>query len=173
MKIRYAKLEDVPAFVAMGKEFHANTRFHIFDFNTERVTRTLMDLIARNGAGKYVFFVADDNAGQPIGGLIGCLETHIFSEKPVANIVHFDVLPERRMSGAALRLLIAFRRWAENRRVFELCAGVNSGENVERLDRFFKKFGFELTGGNYAMRLDYRSGADIIFTDDGEGASGT
>lgn len=153
MKIRFAEMNDVPVFVEMGKQFHANTRFREYEYNAEIVRHTLTELIARKGAGKYVFFVADDSAGKPVGGLIGCLESHIFSNKPAANIVHFDVLPEKRMGGAALRLLTAFRKWAENRGVFELCVGVNSGENLEKLDRFFKKLGFKATGGNYAMQL--------------------
>ena len=57
------------------------------------------------------------------------------------------------MSGAALRLLMAFRKWAENRGVFELSAGVNSGAHIERTDRFLRRLGFVQTGGNYALRL--------------------
>jgi L-amino acid N-acyltransferase YncA len=157
MKIRLAQLEDVPVFVQIGKKFHANTRFRVYPYHPELVSRTLTGLITRKGAGKYVFFVAEDSTGQAVGCLVGCLEGYIFSDKPVANIVHFDVLPEKRMSGAALRLLTAFRTWAENRGVMELCAGVNSGENLDKLDRFFKKLGFEATGGNYAMRIGDKS----------------
>lgn len=49
--------------------------------------------------------------------------------------------------------LMAFRKWAENRGVFELCAGVNSGAHIERTDRFLRRLGFVQTGGNYALRL--------------------
>ena len=137
MKIRFAQIEDVPVFVALGRQFHANTRFRVYEYNAEQVGRTLNDLIVRKGAGKYVFFVAEDSSGQAVGGLIGCLEGHIFSAKPVANIVHFDVLPDKRMGGAALRLLTAFRKWAENRGVMELCVGVNSGEKLDKLGSVF------------------------------------
>lgn len=155
MKIRFAHIDDVPAFVEIGRRIHATTRFQIYPFQPEQVTRTLTQLINSKGGGKYVFLVAEDSAGVPAGGLIGCLEQHIFSDRPIANIVHFDVLPEKRMGGAALRLLTAFRKWAENRGVLELCAGVNSGEDLDKLDRFFKKLGYTAVGGNYAMPLSY------------------
>lgn len=153
MKIRFAELKDVPRLVEIGKTFHANTRFRVYDYNAAMVQKTLTDLISSKGMGKYVFFVAEDSAGVPVGGLIGCLESHIFSPRLNATIVHFDVLPEKRMSGAAVRLLTAFRKWAENRGVYELCVGVNSGENLPKLDRFFKRLGFQPTGGNYVMTI--------------------
>lgn len=85
--------------------------------------------------------------------MIGCVERHFFSDQVVASIVHYDVLPEKRMSGAALRLLKAFRTWAENRGSVELCAGVNSGDEYEKMDKFFKRLGFMPVGGNYALKL--------------------
>lgn len=51
-----------------------------------------------------------------------------------------------------LRLLAAFRKWTENRVVFELCVDVNSGEKLEKLDRFFKKK-LSTTGRNYLIPL--------------------
>jgi hypothetical protein len=69
----------------------------------------------------------------------------------VASVIHYDVLPEKRMGGAGLRLLTAFRGWAENRSVFELSVGINSGTDIERMDKFLKRLGFRLTGGNYSL----------------------
>jgi hypothetical protein len=57
------------------------------------------------------------------------------------------------MGGAGLRLLTAFRGWAENRRVFELSVGINSGANLDKTDRFLTRLGFKHTGGNYVMAL--------------------
>lgn len=88
-----------------------------------------------------------------VGGLIGCVERHFFSDQIVASIVYYDVIPERRMSGAALRLLKAFRTWAENRGAVELSAGVNSGDDSGKMDKFFKRLGFSPVGGNYALKL--------------------
>ena len=67
-------------------------------------------------------------------------------------MIHYDVLAEKRMGGAGLRLLTAFRKWAENRGAHELSTGVN-------MDRFLRKLGFRLTGGNYSFTLNAAASA--------------
>ncbi len=157
MKIRFATLADVPVFVEMGRKFHAMTRFSAYDYNPERVARNLRAVIeiGQNGKGTHCFLVAEDSQGDAIGGLIACIEQHFFSDQKVASVVHYDVLPDRRMSGAGVRLLVAFRNWAENRGVFELSVGVNSGIQIDKMDRFLRRLGFRQTGGNYALAVIY------------------
>lgn len=159
MKIRFATLDDVPTFVEMGRKFHANTRFSVYDYNPGRVGLQLRAAIetGQNRNGTHCFFVAEDSQGQSIGGLIGCMEQHFFSEQMVASVIHYDVLPEKRMGGTGLRLLMAFRKWAENRGAFELNAGVNSGTDLDKMDRFLRKLGFKQTGGNYSLALAAQS----------------
>lgn len=65
----------------------------------------------------------------------------------------YDMLPDKRMSGGGLKLLTAFRKWAENRGAFELSLGVNSGVAMDKMDRFLKRLGFVQTGGNYSLVL--------------------
>ncbi len=155
MKIRFATLNDVPAFVELGRDFHALTRFAAYDYNPDRVAQQLHAAIetGQNRNGTHCFFVAEDSQGNPIGGIIGCVERHFFSEQMVASVIHYDVLPEKRMGGAGLRLLTAFRKWAENRGAVELNAGVNSGTDMDKMDRFLRKLGFQQTGGNYSLAL--------------------
>jgi len=153
MKIRPATLADVPAFVALGQRFHGATRFKHYDYNPQRVAATLTALL-EDTRGVYCFLVAEETGGQPIGGLVGTLEQHFFSEQLVASVIHYDVLAEKRMGGAGLRLLTAFRKWAENRGAHELNAGVNSGVDMDKMDRFLRKLGFRLTGGNYSLTLN-------------------
>lgn len=152
MKVRFATHDDIPAFVELGRAFVAQTRFGAFDYNAERVAANLRAVI-ESRAGSHCFLVAESSTGQSVGGLIGCIEAHIFSERPVASVIQYAVLPGRRMGGAGLRLLVAFRQWAENRGAGELNAGVNSGAHLEKTDRFLRKLGFRCTGGNYALAL--------------------
>lgn len=155
MQIRFATLQDIPACVEGGRRMHALTRFAMYDYNAERVANNLRAVVetGQTGKGTHCFFVAQDGDGQIAGALIGCVERHFFSDLPVASVIHYDVLPERRMSGAGLRLLTAFRQWAQNRGVFELSVGINSGVAIDKMDRFLTKLGFTQTGGNYALVL--------------------
>lgn len=155
MKIRFATLNDVAACVELGRRMHSVTRFAAYDFNAERVAQNLQAIIeiGQNEKRTHCFFVAEDADGAIIGALIGCVERHFFSDLLVASVVQYEVLPEKRMGGAGLRLLSAFRKWAENRGVFELSVGINSGVEIEKMDRFLKRLGLRLTGGNYSLRL--------------------
>lgn len=156
MTIRFATMNDIPIMVELGEYFHSITRFRSYDYNRERVTTQLRAVIeaGQEKRGTHCCLLAEDSKGQVIGGVIGCVERHFFSDRLVASIIHYDVLPERRMSGAGLRLMSAFRTWAENRGAVELSAGVNSGTHIDKTDKFLRRLGFVQTGGNYALALN-------------------
>lgn len=96
-----------------------------------------------------MFFVATGNEGKVVGGLLGVLEQHIFSDQLTASVMHFDVLPEARMGGHGVRLLKAFETWCANRKVVEIVFGINSGEHLEVLGRFAQRMGYAKIGENY------------------------
>lgn len=154
MKIRFATLNDIPAAVEVGRQMCAVTRYQRADFNAVRVADNLSAVITQGQQkGTYCFFVAEDHQGHIVGGLIGRTERHFFADFLVATVINYVVLPDRRMSGAGVRLLTAFRKWAQNRDVFELSVGINSGTDLPKLDKFLKRMGFQCVGGNYAMRI--------------------
>ena len=152
MNIRFATVNDIAVFIELGKQVHASTRFKNIEYNEVRMNKQLRAVVD-DVKGTHCFFVAENNKGEPLGWLIGCIESHLFSDQPVASVINYGVVPERRMSGAGFRLMVAFKRWAENRDAIEMNAGVNSGVELERMDRFLKKLGFKLTGGNYSLSL--------------------
>jgi GNAT superfamily N-acetyltransferase len=148
MAIRLAQPEDVPALVAIGQRMHALTRFRNLDYKPAKVTQALTDAINK-GKHKYVFFVATGSGGKVVGGLLGVLEQHIFSDQLTASVMHFDVLPEARMGGHGVRLLKAFEMWCSNRKVVEIAFGINSGEGLQVLGRFAQRMGYRKMGENF------------------------
>lgn len=152
MNIRMAKMNDIPAFIEIGRRAVSETRFKNFEYNEKRVEEQLKGVI-NNKNNDHCFLVAENSSGEAVGGLIGRIESDIFSDIPIASIVSYTVLPEKRMGGAALKLMTVFRKWAENRGAAELNAGVNSGVGLHKTDRLLKKLGFTLNGGNYSLGL--------------------
>jgi GNAT superfamily N-acetyltransferase len=149
--IRFATTDDIPQLIEGGKRMHAVTRFKHLDYNVEKVSRSFRDLIEK-GAGKYLFIVAEDTDKRIVGALVGVMEQHLFSDEWVASIMHYDVLPEKRMGGYGLRLIKAFEQWAKNRKVSEIAFGINSGENPV-LERFAERLGYKRVGANYALAV--------------------
>jgi GNAT superfamily N-acetyltransferase len=148
MAIRFASIDDVPALVALGERMHTLTRFRTLDYKPQKVAQALTNAITK-GQHKYVFFVATGAESKVVGGLLGVLEQHIFSDQLTASVVHFDVLPEARMGGHGVRLLKAFEAWCANRQVVEISFGINSGEHLDTLGRFAMRMGYQKTGENY------------------------
>jgi GNAT superfamily N-acetyltransferase len=155
MSIRFAKLADVPALVQLGRHMHAITRFKTLQYDEARVAKTLGAALTNND-GRYVCFVSEDSQGQVVGGLLAVLEKHIFSQQLTASIMHYDVLPAKRMGGYGVRLLKAFEQWCKNRQVAEINFGINSVEDaqeMQRLNGFARKMGYAQVGANHSKAL--------------------
>jgi GNAT superfamily N-acetyltransferase len=148
MPVRFANLNDVPGAVELGRRMHALTRFADIPFVPQKVEQSLQSLLTE-GKGKYVFLVAEDGAAQIVGGLIGVLERHLFTEEVTASVMHYDVLPEARMGGYGVRLLRAFEGWAAKRKVVEISLGVNSGGDWQRVGQFVTRMGYAKVGENF------------------------
>jgi GNAT superfamily N-acetyltransferase len=155
MTIRFATLADIPALVQLGKHMHGLTRFKVFDYDEAKVAASLQAAL-ESGQGRYVSFVAQDSAGQIAGGLLAVLEKHMFSQQLTASIMHYDVLPAKRMGGYGVRLLKAFELWCKNRQVVEINFGINSVEDaqeMQRLNGFAQKMGYAPVGANHSKTL--------------------
>jgi len=148
MPIRFATQEDVPAVVELGARMHQLTRFRVFPYRRERVAQSLTHVITR-GQDKYVFMVAEDGDRRIVGGLIAVLEQHIFSEQLTASVMHYDVLPEKRMGGYGVRLLKAFEQWCRNRKIVEINLGINSLAEMDSVGRFVRRMGYSKVGENF------------------------
>jgi GNAT superfamily N-acetyltransferase len=148
MPIRFATVKDIPALVKLGKHMHGITRFKSFVYSEERVAKALLEVIEK-GSGRYICFVAEDSTQHLAGVLLAVLEQHIFSDQIMASVVHYDVLPERRMGGHGVRLLRAFEQWCQNRKVAEINLGINSLTEMESVGGFVRKMGYVKVGENF------------------------
>src|SRR3990167_2425676 len=139
MTIRFARVEDIPQIVEVGYEIQRLSRFgQLYAFDHKRVTQQVNSIIqiGQDKNKTHCLLVAVNRHNKVAGILIGTTEQHMFSDQIVASIVIIGVLQEYRMSGAGMRLLSAFRKWAENRGAVELYAGINSGTNLATMDRY-------------------------------------
>lgn len=152
MAVRFARVNDIPALVALGRHMHGITRFKAYVYDETRVANALRAAMEDTG-GRYVCLVAESGRGAVVGVLLAVLERHIFSDQLTVSIMHYDVLPDSRMGGWGVRLLRAFEQWAANRHVFEISFGVNSGGEHERVGRFAARMGFEKVGENFVKSI--------------------
>ena len=149
--IRFAISADIPALVELGVKVHAETNQASLPFSASRLTGQLNACLNPVNQ-KYCLLVAESD-GLIVGVIWGYIAQHYFSDAWVATDYMFYVRPEFRGTPLAVRLLYAFRKWAQNRGAAEVMICMTTGVNVEKFDRFLRKMKFEYVGGNFLMRL--------------------
>jgi hypothetical protein len=147
MPIRFATLSDVPALVEGAGRAHALTRGRSQPYDTQRAGQAFTELIEQRQS-TYGCFVAEDAEGRIAGALIGAIERRILSNACTASVMHFEVLPDRRMGRHAIRLLGAFEAWSVNRGAVEIGFELRAAQ-MQRLGRFAARMGFRVVGGSY------------------------
>lgn len=167
MTIRFATQEDVGTLIGYWRQFHSQSVFRHLAFNETKLSMNMARFI-EDKSGAFCCFVADGEDGKPRGVLAGQIDTYYFSNDPIAKMIFYWVHPEHRYSPAGVKLMLAFRQWAENRRAAEIMVGVTSGEAVELADRMLKKMGFRLTGGNYLVALGGNTSATVGKLEEGQ-----
>lgn len=153
MSIRKAEPNDIATLLDYFRTFHPESVLKHLALDEAKFAAN-MHRIIQDTSGACCFFVADGEDGAAHGVLVGQIDTYYFSADPVAKLIFYWVHPDHRYSPDSIKLMMAFRQWAENREAKEMMIGVTSGEGIELTDRMLKKMGARLTGGNYSIVLD-------------------
>lgn len=151
MKVRLAAMTDVDATLRLGVQMHAESRFRVYPMNLAK-TRASMEKLIGNPLAGCILLAEHPRAGV-VGMLAGYVVDYFFSDALVAQDSYFFVHPDHRGSPAALKLLIAFRRWAENRNASELCINMSVDVEQERFNKFMSHMQFTPCGGNFVLPL--------------------
>lgn len=153
MSIRKATPDDITTLLDYFRAFHPESVFKHLALDEAKFATNMRQAI-QDTSGAYCFFVADGEDGTAYGVLAGQIDSYYFSNDPVAKLIFYWVHPDHRYSPDSVKLMMAFRQWAENRHAREMMLGVTSGEGIDLADRMFKKMGARLIGGNYSIVLD-------------------
>ncbi len=156
MRIEPACLRDVEALVALGHICHMESRFAALPYDAERVKERFVRMIMQPLS--TTFFVraeskAETDGANICGLMIGTVDEYFFCDRRVASSVFLLVHPTHRGSAAAVKMVMAFKAWAQMRNVSEVYIGVASGVSMRSTGRFLSRMGLTLSGGNYSAWL--------------------
>lgn len=151
MKIRLATLEDIPLILDLGELMVAESRFRHYGLNRAKTAKTLATMIGQ--PAHSIILLAERSAGEAAGMLAGYMVDFFFCDAVVAQDRFFFVRPEARGSSAAIKLLVAFRRWAEGRKVRELNINMSVAVDMPRFNNMMTKLGFRCCGSNFSLGL--------------------
>ena len=147
MKVRLATASDEEALLEMGRRMHAESRFSRYPLDHTKLSKLIE--LSLSDEKVHCILVAQNVHGQLTGMLGGHVQSMFFTDALIAQDKFFYVLPEWRGTSAALKLLMAFQRWALNRRVQEININMSVAIDMERFDKFMRHTGFASCGSNY------------------------
>lgn len=150
MIVRPYAREDWPAVFRLARMMHDESpAYRVVSFAPEALEQLEQGIFA----GQLVCFVAEGSDGV-VGFFLGGLTPYFFSKETFAYDLALYVDPEYRgASGAALRLVVAFREWARLSNARELRIGVTTGITHEKYGSFMQKLGLHPIGEMYAQNL--------------------
>lgn len=152
MKIAPLTVADIDDVIALARVNVAESRFGWLPFDEQKLRANLARM-ARAPQSYNCALVARKEDGGLVGYMAGQIEEYFFCREKVATSVFLFVDPKARGGFAAVKLILAFRKWARNRGAVEIYIGVAGGVTMERTGRFLKRLGLTLTGGNYSAWL--------------------
>ena len=149
MRVRTAKLLDVPALVALGQEFikeapNYQKRPYMNDKAAEHFTHLI------NGGG-VIFIVEQDQ--EIMGGFAGRVGGDWFNKTKIAFDDVMYVKPEFRKTRAAYVLIQTFIGWAAAMGVNRIQCGTTTGVESRACIRLYEHFGFTQYGTVLDMEL--------------------
>lgn len=139
--IRPATHADVEQMVQLGALMHQESRFNVLAYAPDKVAHLIRSMI-----DDEQFVAVADVDGEIIGGFLGVAVEHWASRDLVASDYTLFIAPERRGSTIPLRLIRAFRSWAQAKGCKMISAGISTGVAVEKTAALYQAAGFERIG---------------------------
>lgn len=148
--IRPAKVEDVPALVALGKLLHDTSSYAALDYSEEKVAATLTELI--RGQGVVYALVIDDVIR---GGIAGSIAEYWFGHDVHGFDYSFFVHPDFRHGITAARLLCCFEQWCRIKGAKTVRIGITTDVSVEGTTRLYQACGYRQNGRLFIKDLPH------------------
>lgn len=149
--IRPLEPQDIDAVIALGEIGARETRYRNHRYDPDKLRRQ-SEAYFRDGRSKYICLVAERD-GMLQGVLFGSIDEYWFTQARSANMIAWYVAQEARGSSMAVKLLLAFRGWAENRQATEMTLSLTSGVGTDKTGRFLRRMGFRTCGENFYQAL--------------------
>ncbi|WP_425089657.1 N-acetyltransferase family protein [Stappia sp.] len=160
LRLRLARNDksDYRAALALAREFHGRTMFRDSPFSEAKARRLFERAVAQPERYGLVLAERWGRADGAAGGLVGFAYVqageYFLAERDLLATV-LALVTRQEIAGtplggrAALRLVAALRQWARERACKHVLVHATGGIEPARTDRFFRRCGFKVVGGNY------------------------
>lgn len=149
--IRLATLDDMDELVRLGRLFHAESpRYRGIEFK-EADARLFIRKSFESPTTRRIFVAEHDGV---LSGMMGAeLQVFAMFNHEVLYSVDFGfyVVPERRGSTIAYRMVQAYEGWARESGIAEenICLALSAGIEFEQVHEFLQRMGYTQMGASY------------------------
>lgn len=162
MNIRFANISDLPELVSLGRQIHKESRLSKLPFAGEKLAEQLKSILdPPNGA--YCILISEQPNDGITGVIMGYVTEYMFSNDLAAMNYVYYVKPGYRGSSLAIRLLTAFRKWAQNRGTALLFISQNSGSRIKSFHKFMGHVGLQYFSGSFSRWIESESNTETSF----------
>lgn len=148
MSIRKARPDDLERMLDLGELMHTESRYAAMSFNRNKV-RALLRTMIQGG-----FAMVAEREGRIIGGFVGMVTEHWFSDDKLASDIALFIEPESRGSMSVVRLIDAFLTWARQQGAAVIDLGINTGVHTNQTGQLYERLGGRLAGLLYSFEGD-------------------
>lgn len=147
MTIRTAKENDLNALAGLAAIFHQESPVYSgVPIDDEKLKESLLGHILSG------IVIVHETRGEIDGAIIGFVLDYLFSREKRVMETAFYVLPERRGTTIASRLLLEFIRMAHKAGAKDVFVGVTTGIHHEKAIRLYEGIGFKKYGEAFLLR---------------------
>lgn len=143
MQVRSLTPDDVEGLITIGHDLHQEGLFKTIRYSEDKL-RSLASAVFENPETYRVLIAERDN--QAVGFMVGYVSEYWFSDETFAADLILYVTPQHRGGSAALRMLLAFEKWATAQGVSEIRLGISTGIDPTKTESFYRKLGYSTVG---------------------------
>lgn len=135
--------EDAFQILELGKRMHEESGYRKVAFNPQKLW-DLLDNTLKFPERRFIAYEKRD--GVIVGGFLGQINEHYFSDELVATDLAMYVVPELRKSRVFYRMFKEFEAWAKAGGATSIFLGHTTGVDTEKAKPLFEKLGYQTIG---------------------------
>lgn len=145
--VRNMLAKDIDTVAAMYQELHVTSAYSKLRWNQRKALNFLQVCVANPD----IFAVVTETKGRITGFMLAMVQEHWLADGAMASDLTLYVEPGKRGGIAAVRLIKAYKCWAESKKVVYTNLGVSTGIEIERTGALYEKMGFGCVGSNHRI----------------------
>lgn len=142
---RKANESDIQEISLILKEMHKEGIYSKINPSEYKIKNFLLNKIRDKNS--LVLILISDN--KIIGLFIAEIQEYFFSTEKISMDIIFFILKSKRKAFGAIKLLQNYFNWAESYNVKEICLSTTNGVEVEKIEKMYRKLGFNRVGIMY------------------------